>query len=276
MPSAPHPRHPTSVGTLPAMPGVELTIDGPVATLALARPEVLNALDDGVRRALDQALVTSRRATTSGSSCCGARGRASRRAPTCEHRLSAHRGLLDRAPPGDRHLAAAARAPGPHAAGDGGRARAATSSAGRPSSPRPATCGWRPTTPVLRIPELAIGIPLTWAGIPLLVREVGLPLTRDWVMTCRAVRSDELLRSGYAQRVVPVAEHDAAVARCVDELVAVPAGPLAMTKAMTSALSRTHPAMAAGWADADLQLWAFGEPEGRDATRAYLDQQRRT
>ena len=41
------------------------------------------------------------------------------------------------------------------------------------------------------IPELiargAIGIPLTWAGIPLLVREVGLPLTRDWVMTCRPV-----------------------------------------------------------------------------------------
>jgi enoyl-CoA hydratase/carnithine racemase len=32
---------------------------------------------------------------------------------------------------------------------------------------------------VVRIPELAIGIPLTWAGIPLLVREIGLPLTRD-------------------------------------------------------------------------------------------------
>ena len=56
---------------------------------------------------------------------------------------------------------------------------------------------------VLRIPELAIGIPLTWAGIPLLVREVGLPLTRDWVMTCRPVGAEELLRAGYVQRLAP-------------------------------------------------------------------------
>src|SRR6202034_2749954 len=59
---------------------------------------------------------------------------------------------------------------------------------------------------VVRIPELAIGIPLTWAGIPLLVREIGLPLTRDWVMTCRDVSSDELLRSGFAQRVVAASQ----------------------------------------------------------------------
>ena len=31
----------------------------------------------------------------------------------------------------------------------------------------------------MSIPELAIGIPLTWAGLPRLAREIGLPRTRS-------------------------------------------------------------------------------------------------
>lgn len=122
---------------------------------------------------------------------------------------------------------------------------------------------------VLRIPELAIGIPLTWAGVPRLVREVGLPVARDWIMTCRPVEADELLRTGFATRVVPAAELDAAVEACVDELLAIPPAPLAMTRAMTAALGRGHPAMTAAWADADLQMWSFTEDEYREAARAY-------
>lgn len=122
---------------------------------------------------------------------------------------------------------------------------------------------------VLRIPELAIGIPLTWAGIPLLVREVGLPLARDWVMTCRAVDAEELHRSGFAQRMVPRGRLDEAVEACVAELLAVPAAPLAMARAMTAAIGRTSPPMVAGWGDADHQQWSFTEDEYRDAARAY-------
>lgn len=123
---------------------------------------------------------------------------------------------------------------------------------------------------VLRIPELAIGIPLTWAGIPLLAREIGLPLARDWVMTCREVHPDELLRSGFAQRVVERDRLDAAVEECVAQLLAVGAGPLAMTRALTSALGRSHAAMAAGWGDADHMRWSLTEDEYRDAVRAYV------
>jgi enoyl-CoA hydratase/carnithine racemase len=125
---------------------------------------------------------------------------------------------------------------------------------------------------VVRIPELAIGIPLTWAGIPLLIREVGLPLTRDWVMTCRSVGSEELLRSGFAQRVVERSALDHEVAALLDQLLSVPAGPLAMTRAMTAALGTSHPAMAAGWADADHQQWSFTEDEYRQAARHYGSQ----
>ena len=112
---------------------------------------------------------------------------------------------------------------------------------------------------ILRIPELALGIPLTWGGVPLLVREVGLPLTRDWVLSGRPVAHDELLRSGFAQQVVPSARLHATVDEYVDSLLAISPPVLAMTRAMTSALDRAHPAMAAGWADADLLHWSIAE-----------------
>lgn len=123
----------------------------------------------------------------------------------------------------------------------------------------------------LRIPELAIGMPLAWAGVPILAREVGLPVTRDWVMTGRVVTADELLRTGYVTRLVPTAEFDTAVEALVAELVAMPAGPLAMTKAMTGAIGRSTPGMATAWADADIQQWTFTEDDYRDAIHRYLD-----
>ncbi|MFP4514011.1 MAG: enoyl-CoA hydratase/isomerase family protein [Acidimicrobiales bacterium] len=128
---------------------------------------------------------------------------------------------------------------------------------------------------VLRIPELAIGIPLTWAGIPLLVREVGLPTARDWIMTCRPVDADELHRTGFAQRVAPRDRLDTAVEECIEQLLAIPPGPLAMTRAMTSAIGRTNPAMVAAWGDADHQHWSFTEDEYREAARAYAQRLRK-
>ena len=53
-------------------------------------------------------------------------------------------------------------------------------------------------------------------------------------------------------------------------LLAIPPGPLAMTRAMTSAIGRTSPAMVAGWGDADHQQWSFTEDEYREAARRYV------
>ena len=247
-----------------------VSIDGPVARLTLDRPEQLNALNDDVRRALaatfteleerpDVRIVVLAGAGRAFSA--GADLKATAYPPvegdwaTRRHRTATWQRLLeqlDRIP-----QATVARL---HGHVIGGAALLA------------AACDLRVAADdtVVRIPELAIGIPLTWAGIPLLVREVGLPLTRDWVMTCRPVAADELLRSGYAQRVAPAAELDAAVEECVAQLLRVPPGPLAMTRAMTAAIGRTAPAMVAGWGDADHQQWSFTEDEYRAAARAYL------
>ncbi|HIE83191.1 MAG TPA: enoyl-CoA hydratase/isomerase family protein, partial [Dehalococcoidia bacterium] len=90
-----------------------------------------------------------------------------------------------------------------------------------------------------RIPELALGIPNVWNGTPLLAREVGLPLTRDWVMTARKVFADELHRSGWAQRMVAAGDLITKTEDLIQELLDIPAAPLAMTRAMTSALGRS-------------------------------------
>jgi enoyl-CoA hydratase/carnithine racemase len=131
-----------------------------------------------------------------------------------------------------------------------------------------ASCDLRVADPTLqvRIPELAIGIPLTWAGVPRLAREIGLPLTRDLVLTGRVMAADEALRCGFVQRL---GELGSSTQECVDELLAMPAAPLAMTKAMTRALGQ--PAMNVAWADADLLHWSRAEPEGQDAAAAYVE-----
>ena len=123
---------------------------------------------------------------------------------------------------------------------------------------------------VFRIPELAIGIPLTWAGNPRLAREIGLPLARDLVMTGRAMEATEAKACGLVQRLAPVAELDGAFEECVDQLVAMPSGPLAMTRAMFAALGRERLG-AAAWADADLLMWSGGEDESRQAAISYVE-----
>ena len=111
----------------------------------------------------------------------------------------------------------------------------------------------------LSIPELAIGIPLTWAGLPRLAREIGLPRTRELVMTGRKLGGAEAERWGLVHRLVAVDELDAAVEALVGELLVQPAAPLAMTVDALRALGRATSAPDLAWADPDLLRWTLRE-----------------
>ncbi|HVT20555.1 MAG TPA: enoyl-CoA hydratase/isomerase family protein [Mycobacteriales bacterium] len=111
----------------------------------------------------------------------------------------------------------------------------------------------------VRIPELELNIPLTWGGLPRLQREIGLPLTRDLVMSARVLAAEEALRAGFIQRLVPADRLQEATEQLTGDLLAMPAGPLAMTRAALSALSRDQVGVAS-WADADLLRWSTREP----------------
>src|SRR5580658_9179036 len=224
------------------MSGVAVAHEGPVVRLTLSRPEQLNALNDEIRKGLADELSAleerpdvrillldgAGRSFSAGSDLRTSAYADLRQArwSTRRHRTGSWQRLLDQF--GRIPQVTVARL---HGHVIGGAALLA------------AACDIRVAADnvVVRIPELAIGIPLTWAGIPLLVREIGLPLTRDWVMTCREVHPDELLRSGFAQRVVPTDHLDDEIAILLGQLLAIPPGPLAMTRAMTAALGRSHP-----------------------------------
>lgn len=117
----------------------------------------------------------------------------------------------------------------------------------------------------VRIPELQMGIPLTWSGIPRLVREIGLPAARDLVMSTRIIDADEALRLGFVQRLVD-SELPAATEALVDELKNTPPATLALTRAMFAAISR-EATSATGWADPDLLSWSLAEPDAHPADR---------
>ena len=109
----------------------------------------------------------------------------------------------------------------------------------------------------VRIPEVALGIPLTWGGVPRLAREVGLPVARDLVLTGRTLDGAEALRCGFVQRLVD--DLDAAVDEVVAALLAQPPGALAVARASLAAVARDAPGVAGAWADADLLAWSLRE-----------------
>jgi enoyl-CoA hydratase/carnithine racemase len=88
-------------------------------------------------------------------------------------------------------------------------------------------------------------------------------------MTTRKVRADELKQTGWAQRVAIEHSLDVTTETLINELLDIPPASLAMTRSLTSALGRSASGMAMGWADADLQQWAFTEDEYKETVRSY-------
>jgi len=112
------------------------------------------------------------------------------------------------------------------------------------------------------IPEVAIGLPLTWAGLPRLVREIGLPRTRDLVLTGRVVGAAEAEVWGLVSRRVPLAELDAAVDALVATLAGQPPLALGLSVEGLRALGRAASHEEVAWADPDLLRWSLKEGGG--------------
>ncbi|MEO6794080.1 MAG: enoyl-CoA hydratase/isomerase family protein [Mycobacterium sp.] len=121
------------------------------------------------------------------------------------------------------------------------------------------------------IPEVDLGIPLAWGGIPRLVREIGPALTKELVMTCRPFGADEAKAAGFVNRVVPAANLDAEVDRLVGQLVTKSALTLSGTKRHVNAVSEGMVATARSWNDADSLVTAVHDPESRAAATQYLE-----
>ncbi len=120
------------------------------------------------------------------------------------------------------------------------------------------------------IPEVDLGIPLAWGGIPRLVREIGPALTKELVMTCRPFGASEALGAGFLNRVVPEAELDGAVEALAVQLVAKPKLALLETKAHVNAVTESMVGTGRSWADADGLYAGLRDDEGRASAQAYM------
>lgn len=120
------------------------------------------------------------------------------------------------------------------------------------------------------IPEVDLGIPLAWGGIPRLVREIGSAMTKELVMTCRSFTATEARAAGFLNRVVPAAELDASVEALVSQLEDKSALTLSASKQHVNAVTEGMVGTARAWNDADSLVTALRDPESRAVGAAYL------
>jgi enoyl-CoA hydratase/carnithine racemase len=255
--------------------GLKITFETNIVRVTLARPKQLNALNDSMRQTFSQLLnelmerpdIRLLVITGEGNSFCSGADLKTTSYPKVEGDWSTRRNrtatwqhLLEQL---DRIPQVTIASMQGHVIGGG--ALLATA------------CDFRIIAKDVkfRIPELTLGIPNVWNGTPLLAREVGLPVTRDWVMTAREVQADELYLRAWAQRLVDLDMLKDSTQTLIEELLNIPAGPLALTRSMTSAIGKSKSGMNLGWADADLQQWAFTEEEHQAVVRNYTQNRKR-
>ena len=123
---------------------------------------------------------------------------------------------------------------------------------------------------VFSIPEVDLGIPLAWGGIPRLVREIGPALTRELVLTCRPFDAHEATAWGFVNRVVPRSELESAVDGLAEQLARKAPSVVSATKRQVNEALEDVASTVGAWADADLLGAAMRDPEARQAARDYL------
>jgi enoyl-CoA hydratase/carnithine racemase len=135
-----------------------------------------------------------------------------------------------------------------------------------------AACDLRVATDSARfsIPEIDLGIPLAWGGIPRLVREIGPALTKELVITCREFSPAEAKAAGFLNRVVDETELDTAVETLANQVASRPVFPVAATKAHVNAVTAQMVGAGRAWSDADSLIGGLLDPECEAARQAYV------
>ena len=120
------------------------------------------------------------------------------------------------------------------------------------------------------IPEIDLGIPLAWGGIPRLVREIGPALTKELVMTCREFDASEALNIGFLNRVVAADEIEQATQLLARQIASKPGSAVLATKRHTNAVTAQMVGIDRSWSDADGLIAALLDPECIAARETYL------
>ncbi len=83
---------------------------------------------------------------------------------------------------------------------------------------------------LFHIPEVDLGIPLTWGGVPRLAHLLGTARAKEWILLCERIDAETAERCGFLNRVVADGELEATVEDWAARLAAKPDWDLHMSK----------------------------------------------
>lgn len=116
---------------------------------------------------------------------------------------------------------------------------------------------------IFHVPEVDLGVPLSWGAVPRLVREVGMARAKELILLCDRVDAAAAERYGLVNRVVPDADLDATVDGWAQRLAAKPPWAVHMTKTQFRAYARAMPLGDVTEGDGDMLAAAAFEDPGR-------------
>jgi len=125
------------------------------------------------------------------------------------------------------------------------------------------------------IPEVDLGIPLAWGGVPRLVREVGPAVAKELILSCRPFDAEEARQLRFVNRVVPDDDLISEVASFAESLASKPTFSLLATKTQVNAVMEEIAGTARNANDADTLVVALHDEESRAASQRYLESRSR-
>jgi enoyl-CoA hydratase/carnithine racemase len=125
------------------------------------------------------------------------------------------------------------------------------------------------------IPEVDLGIPLAWGGIPRLVRELGPAVTKELVLTCRPFTANEAKSLRWINTVVDEVDLERHVDELAVSLASKPLYALRATKTHVNAVVEEMAGTGRSVQDADSLVYAMRDPESRAASMKYLEARRK-
>lgn len=109
----------------------------------------------------------------------------------------------------------------------------------------------------MSIPEVELGMPLTWQAIPRLMRELGPARTKELVMACDRFSAQQAYEWGFVNHVYPDDQLGAQTRQLAEKLLSMDPLSLSLTKAACAAAANTMVTVDTNWADAELMLHTY-------------------
>lgn len=105
------------------------------------------------------------------------------------------------------------------------------------------------------IPEVELGIPLAWHGLPRLAREIGHARALQLTITCERFSARQAYEYGLVTHLAPPSQALARARELAESIAQKPALPVALTKAAMKAIKRASDLGEVAYGDPDLLLY---------------------